>query len=414
MLEALKADLGRPELEAYAADIGFSLLEVKDAIQNLKSWMKPQSVKTPMLSQPASSQIRHSPLGVALIIAPFNYPIALALSPLIAAIAAGNTAILKTSELTPNCSAVLEQLIEETFEPEYIAYVAGAVPETTELLQQKFDHIFFTGSPRVGSIVMQAAAKHLTPVTLELGGKSPCIVHEDTKLDIAVNRIVFGKFFNAGQTCIAPDYILVHESIKRDFLQALKVRILKIYSEDAAQSADFGRIVNQAHWQRISNLIDKEKVLIGGQIDQETRFIAPTVLQDVELNDAVMQEEIFGPVLPVLSYESINDIVQITQQLPQHPLACYVFSESQSFQESILDTIQCGGVSINHCLQHYMNPHLPFGGVGESGMGSYHGYKGFERFSHQKSVLKTATWIDPPFIYPPYEKNVKWVKKLFQ
>ena len=414
MHDALKQDLGKPEFESYLSETGFSLHDLSSTIKSLKGWMKPKCTMTSLLTQPGSSKIHYSPLGVNLIIAPYNYPINLTISPLIAAIAAGNTAVIKTSEMTPACSAIIRKIITETFVPEYIAYIEGEVPETTLLLQQKFDHIFFTGSPRIGSIVMSAAAKHLTPVTLELGGKSPCIVHEDAKLNIAVNRIISGKFLNAGQTCVAPDYVMVHKSVKESFFAKLKARIIKVYGEEAKNSPDFARIVSDNHFQRIAGLINPEKILVGGQTDAATRFIAPTVLRDIALADKAMSEEIFGPVLPILEYEHLDEVYAVVDQLPHHPLACYIFSESNIIQQEIINTIQSGGACINNCVFHAGNPHLPFGGVGESGMGAYHGVHGFECFSHKKGVLKSATWMDMPLIYPPYGNKIKWLRKFLK
>lgn len=409
---ALKQDLGKPEFEAYLSETGFSLHDITETIGKLKRWMKPKRTLTSLLTQPGSSRIYYLPLGVNLIIAPYNYPINLTFSPLIAAIAAGNTAVIKTSELTPACSVVTRDLIRETFAPEYIAYIEGEVKETTILLQQKFDHIFFTGSPRVGSIVMTAAAKNLTPVTLELGGKSPCIVHDDAKLDIAVKRIVSSKFLNAGQTCIAPDYVLVQKSVKEEFLSRIKDRIVSVYGENALSSPDFARIVSDNHFQRIGGLIDQGKVLVGGQSDAASRFIAPTVLRDVTLADKIMSDEIFGPVLPVLEYEQLSEVYEIVDQLPHHPLACYLYSESTAIQKEVINTIRSGGACINNCVFHVANHHLPFGGVGKSGMGAYHGFHGFERFSHKKGVLKTATWIDIPLTYAPYGNKLKILRKI--
>ncbi|PIE02631.1 MAG: aldehyde dehydrogenase family protein [Acidobacteria bacterium] len=411
---ALAKDLGKSEYEAYVTEIGFSLYDISNTLKNLKKWMKPKKVRTPVLSQPAKSWVSRTPYGVNLLIGPFNYPVQLTLAPLTAAIAAGNTTVIKTSELTPHCSAALRDLIEETFDPEYAVYVPGEVPETTMLLKQKFDHIFFTGSPRVGSIVMQAAAKHLTPVTLELGGKSPCVVHDDANLDIAVKRVVFGKFMNAGQTCVAPDYLLVHSAILSEFQEKLKARIRTVFGEDPSQSPDYGRIVNERHFERILGLINPEKVILGGQSDRESRFIAPTVMSRVTLEDRVMSEEIFGPVLPILEYSSLDDIYTVISKLPQHPLAFYVFSSSSQIQQQLTTQVQFGGGCINHCIQHLVNHNLPFGGVGESGMGSYHGLSGFENFSHKKSVLKAATWLDLPFIYPPFEKRISLMRKLLK
>lgn len=411
---ALKQDLGKPEFESFLAETGFSIHEVSGAIKKLKRWMKPKRVMTSLLAQPGSSRIHYSPLGVNLIIAPYNYPVALAFAPLVAAIAAGNTAVLRTSEMTPACSAVTRDLIRETFDPEFVAYIEGEVQETTILLQQKFDHIFFTGSPRVGSIVMSAAAKTLTPVTLELGGKSPCIVHDDAKLEVAVKRIVTGKFLNAAQTCVAPDYVMVHTSIKEEFLSRLRDRIIKVYGEDASTSPDFCRIVNNNHFQRICSFIDQEKVVVGGQSDADSRFIAPTVMRDVTLGDKVMSDEIFGPVLPVLDYESLNEVYDIVDQLPHHPLSCYIFSESTEVQKEVIDKIQFGGGCINNCIFHLANDHLPFGGVGESGIGAYHGVHGFECFSHKKAILKSATWIDLPLAHAPYGKKIKLLRMIMK
>jgi len=414
MHAALKQDLGKPEFESYLSETGFTLNDLSTTLAKLKSWMKPKWRMTSLLTQPGSSKIYYSPLGVNLIIAPYNYPVMLTFAPLIAAMAAGNTAVIKTSEMTPTCSTIIRKIISETFAPEYIAYVEGEVNETTFLLQQKFEHIFFTGSPRVGSIVMSAAAKNLTPVTLELGGKSPCIVHEDAKLDIAVNRIVSSKFLNAAQTCVAPDYVLVHKPVKEAFLNKLKQRIIKVYGEDASTSPDFARIVSDNHFQRICGLIDQQKVIVGGKSDAETRYIAPTVMRDVTLADKVMSDEIFGPLLPVLDYETLDDVYKIVDQLPHHPLASYLFSESKAAQQEIINNIQSGGACINNCIFHAGNYHLPFGGVGESGMGAYHGFDGFECFSHKKGVLKSASWMDNPLTYAPYGDKINLLRKFLK
>ncbi len=414
--KALNDDLGKPAFETYLSEVGFVLLDLSHSIKDLKKWMKPKRIKTPLILQPASSKIYYSPLGVNLIIAPFNYPFQLAISPLIAAIAAGNTAIIKTSELTPCVSEVVHELIDEAFESEYVAHIEGAVPETTLLLQQQFNHIFFTGSPRVGSIVMSAAAKHLTPVTLELGGKSPCVVEHDANIDIAVKRIVYGKFLNAGQTCVAPDYVMVHKDIKEEFIKALSARVSKTFGEDAATSKDYGRIINQHHLKRLVALIDNSKVVVGGQYNEEDKFLAPTVMQNVSLHDKVMQEEIFGPILPVLEYNKLDDVFDVVKQLSQYPLSAYIFSEDTKQQEEFINGIQFGGGCINHCLQHLVNFNLPFGGVGNSGMGSYHGFSGFEQFSHKKSILKGVTWFDLfSILYPPYNKiKLSMIRKVFK
>ena len=411
---ALKTDLGKDPFESYATEIGFVLHDIRHTIKRLKGWMKPKKVKTPFYLKPGSSRIYSEPLGVNLIIAPFNYPVGLTFAPLVAAIAAGNTAVVKTSELTEHVSSVIEKLINTVFEKEYIAYVPGGINETTVLLEQKFDHIFFTGSPRVGSIVMQAAAKNLTPVTLELGGKSPCIVHKDADLDIAARRIIYGKMMNAGQTCVAPDFILVHEDIELELQDKLVERINELYGQDPSQSLDYGRIVNEQHHDRLVGLIAPKKVIIGGQYDRESRYIAPTVMDNVTLDDKVMQEEIFGPILPMMEYNSLDDIYETISSLPQHPLACYIFSNSKQVQEELISKIQFGGGCVNHCINHLANPNLPFGGVGESGIGSYHGYEGFKRFSHQKSVFKSGTKPDLPLVYPPYKGKMKFLRMIIK
>ncbi len=414
MHAALKQDLGKPEFESFLSETGFCVHDISTTLSKLKGWMKPKFKLTSLLTQPGTSRVVYSPLGVNLIIAPYNYPVMLTFAPLIAAIAAGNTAVIKTSELTPACSAIIRKIINETFAAEYIVHIEGEVNETTILLQQKFEHIFFTGSPRVGSIIMAAAAKNLTPVTLELGGKSPCIVHQDAKLDIAVNRIVSSKFLNAAQTCVAPDYVLVHKAVKEEFLSKLKDRIITVYGEDASTSPDFARIISDNHFQRICGLIDQQKVTVGGQSNAETRFIAPTVMRDVTLTDKIMSDEIFGPVLPVLEYDDIDEIYSIVDQLPHHPLACYIFSEDSNFQKEIVNNIQSGGACINNCIFHAANHHIPFGGVGESGMGAYHGFDGFECFSHKKGVLKTATWIEIPLTYAPYGNKINLLRKIMK
>ncbi len=415
-ISAFKTDLGKSEFESVFSEIGFILYDLTGTIKNLKKWMKPKRVRTPLTLQPASSKTYFSPLGVNLIISPFNYPFNLTFSPLIAAIAAGNTAVIKTSNLTPNVSAVIQKLIAETFEPDYVAYISGGIPESTLLLEQKFNHIFFTGSHRVGSIVLNAAAKYLTPVTLELGGKSPCVVHADADIEIAVKRIVYGKFMNAGQTCIAPDYVMVHESIKEKFLDMLKQRIIELYGNDASRSDDYGRIVSEDHTSRLIELIDRDKVVVGGYFDKQSKFIAPTVMKDVSFDDAIMQDEIFGPILPVLEYKELESVFDNINDLTQHPLAGYIFSQSKSIQEKFISEVQFGGGCVNHCLQHFGNQYMPFGGVGDSGIGGYHGFSGFECFSHKKSMLKSVTWFDLfSILYPPYKKyKLNIIRKLLK
>jgi aldehyde dehydrogenase (NAD+) len=412
--DALKQDLGKPAYEAYVTETGFLLHELTKTMGQLKKWMRPKRKPTPFYLLPGSSRMVHSPLGVTLIISPFNYPMQLCIAPLIAALAAGNTAVVKASELTPAVGKVLRDLVEDVFRPEHVAFVPGEVEETKLLLAQKFDHIFFTGSPRVGGIVMAAAAKHLTPVTLELGGKSPCIVHSDASLAPAIRRIAYGKFMNAGQTCIAPDYVLVHQEAEQAFLDGMKQRILSLYGENPSLSPDLGRIVNEGHFKRILSLIDPDKVVVGGTHDEGERFIAPTVMAGVTLEDRIMDEEIFGPVLPVMTYTTLDQVREILAALPQHPLALYLFTESREVSEEIMNGVSFGGGCVNHCIQHIVNPHLPFGGHGTSGMGQYHGFHGFEQFSHKKGIFKAPPWGDLPLIYPPYKGKLKWMKAIFR
>ena len=412
---ALKKDLKKSDFDIWASETGFILRDIRHTLKNLKKWMRPVRTATPIVLQAASSRYEYIPLGVNLIISPFNYPFQLCFSPLAAAIAAGNTAVIKTSELSPASSSVIEKIIRETFSPEYIAYIPGEVKETQILLEQKFDHIFFTGSSRVGSIVMKAAANNLTPVTLEMGGKNPCIVHKDADPEIAARRIVYGKFMNAGQTCVSPDYLIVHKDIKKELLERINNRIRTSFSSNPAESEDYGRIINKNHFNRIVNLIKSSGTLLFnyGEPDVSDLYIPPVVLDNVSVDSPVMKEEIFGPILPVLTYNSIEEIITITEKMPQSPLALYIFSSGRKFQKEILNRIPSGGVSINHTIQHLVNFDLPFGGKGLSGMGNYHGYHGFKTFSHARSIYKAAAWFDFPLIYPPYKKKTKWLKKLF-
>jgi aldehyde dehydrogenase (NAD+) len=322
--------------------------------------------------------------------------------------------MVKTSKETPHSSLSIRELIEEIFDPAYVACVPGEDIAARDVLNPRYDHIFFTGSQRVGALVMEAAARHLTPVTLELGGKSPCIVHHDARLDIAVRRIVYGKFMNAGQTCAAPDFALVHENVQERFLEKVRDRIHAVYGPDPSLSPDYGRMVNDKHFSRVVGLIDQSKVVAGGDAREDERYIAPTVMQDVSLEDEVMKEEIFGPVLPVMTYRTFDDVSGVAARMPQHPLACYLFSEDRDVQRELLSRLQFGGGCVNHCIQHLANPNLPFGGVGRSGIGHYHGLAGFKRFSHQRSILKAGTWLDPPLIYPPYQGRLKWIRRILK
>lgn len=387
ILAALRQDLNKSETEGYSSEIKIVLEEIKFSLENLNSWMQPKEVETPAFLTGASSVIYPEPYGVALIIAPWNYPFQLAITPLIGAIAAGNCAVLKPSEFTPATSAVLAKLIKEVFSEEYISVVEGEVETSTALLKEKFDYIFFTGSTPVGKVVMEAAAKHLTPVTLELGGKSPCIVHNDAEIKFAAKRIARGKFLNAGQTCVAPDYILVQRQVKDQFLSELKVAIQALYGEDISRNLDFPKIVNEKQFKRLSSFLKDGTLYLGGRTDSSRHFIEPTVLDQITWVDPVMQDEIFGPILPVIVYDELSEIIEEITKRPK-PLALYIFSESTEVQNQILSSISFGGGCINETLAHLTSPYLPFGGVGESGMGSYHGQGSFDTFSHRKSILK--------------------------
>jgi aldehyde dehydrogenase (NAD+) len=409
--KALKSDIGRPPMEAYI-EIVTAFEEIKHTMKHLKGWMAPKKVGTSLWAQPGSSRVESTPLGVNFIMGPYNYPFLLCVQPLIGAIAAGNTVIMKPSSLNPAVSALLARMAAECFKPEHVAVVEGSTEITDELLKQPFDHIFFTGSPRVGRIVMTAAAKHLTPVTLELGGKSPTIVHKDANLKLAAKRIIAGKMLNAGQTCIAPDHVWVHRDIRPAFEREMIDTVKAFYGDDPISSPDFGRMINHRHFDRVAGLIDPAKVLVGGQTDRASKFIAPTLLGGVAVTDAVMQEEIFGPVLPLLEYGSLDDLYRQLKMLPKHPLALYLFTASETVERDVLANVQFGGGCINNTVMHVANAHLPFGGVGESGMGAYHGKHSFDTFSHQRSILKTSSWLDIPLRYAPYKDRVEMMRKM--
>jgi len=412
LCKAIETDFGKPYFESYITEIYTVLHEIDIHLKNLSSWMKPESVGSPIVTFPSKGTIYNQPKGTVLIIGAWNYPVHLTLMPLIGAISAGNTAILKPSELAPKTSAVLKKLFDEYFDPAVLAVVEGAVDETTELLHQPFDHIFFTGSTRVGKIVMKAAAEKLIPVTLELGGKSPAIVHKDANLEVAAKRIWWGKTMNAGQICVAPDFVLIHESQKEEFIRQTK-SVLPAFFDDGYQPGEnYTQIVNDDHFARLSNLLDKSEVIVGGITDKETRFIEPTLI-DAAWEDDIMQEEIFGPLLPFVTYQTENDVVEKLAQRPS-PLALYLFSDDSAFQNRILEGVPFGGGCINDTINHLGNHHLPFGGVGNSGMGAYHGKSSFETFSRKQSVLKKPTWPDPDLRYPPYnDTKLNWFKKLF-
>jgi len=410
--EALSKDLGRPKFESYLTDFVVTIHAIKDAIKNLKRWSKPKKVPTPKILWPSRSEIHAEPYGVTLIIGPWNYPFQLIIDPLIGAIAAGNCAVLKPSELAPNTQKLICDLVNSIFDSNFVVSIGGGIPESQELLAQKFDYIFFTGGTSVGKIVYEAAAKNLTPVTLELGGKSPCIVSPEADLKVSAHRIMWGKFINAGQTCVAPDYVCVHESIKSEFISECKRVIKEYFGEEPEKSDSFGRIITHRHFERLTKLINKENVITGGDSNEKDKYIAPTLLDGVSWNDPVMQEEIFGPILPILSYSNLNDVITDLRSKPK-PLALYLFSADKSEQDKVINSLSFGGATMNDCLSHVLNSELPFGGVGESGIGSYHGKTSFETFSHQKSVLRRSFKFNVKALYAPYsEKALKMLKRV--
>jgi aldehyde dehydrogenase (NAD+) len=403
---ALGSDLGKSEIEAYTTEIGFTIGEIDHALRHLHSWVRPHKVRLPLHLRPGSARIVQGPLGTVLIIAPWNYPLQLMLAPLIPALAAGNTAVLKPSEIAPATAAAIAELVPRYLDERAVQVVTGGIPETTELLAHPFDHIFFTGNGAVGRVVMQAAAAHLTPVTLELGGKSPAIVTDSADIAVSARRIVWGKFVNAGQTCVAPDYVLVDSAVHDRFVHELAVAIKRFYGADPAASPDFGRIVNERHHRRLTELLDRggfDEIAVGGDHDVGSRFLAPTVLTGVKPDAAVMDGEIFGPILPVLTYDSFDEAIAFVNDRPK-PLALYVFASKRGPIERVIAHTSAGGVTVNHTLLHLAVADLPFGGVGASGMGAYHGEHGFRIFSHDKPVLERRTRPDPSIAYPPYTK----------
>ena len=409
LMEALRTDLNKSEFDAYTSEIGFVLEELRFTIKHLRSWSAPKKVKTPVTHIGSTSFIYPEPYGVTLIIAPWNYPFQLAVAPLIGTIAAGNCAIIKPSELTPRTSEVLGTLIMDLFPEEYITVVQGGVETSQALLNEQLDYIFFTGSVPVGKIIMEAAAKHLTPVTLELGGKSPCIVHEDANLKLAAKRIAWGKFTNAGQTCIAPDYLYVHNRIKEPFLQHLKESIFELCGKEPLNNPDFTRIVSERHFTRLTSFLDNGHLFMGGNVDKDRLTIEPTVLTKISWEDSIMQDEIFGPILPVLDFDNLSEVVDGIHRHPK-PLALYIFTEDHHIQEEVLNKVSFGGGCVNDTVYHFVSPYLPFGGVGTSGIGAYHGKGNFDTFSHQKSVLKQTTKFDIPFRYPNVKNGLEKIK----
>jgi len=410
--KALYEDLGKSQAEVISTEIGFSLNEINHVIKKLPKWIKIKKNKTNLFNLPGKSFIIHEPYGTTLIIGPWNYPFQLVMSPLVGAIAGGNTALVKPSEISSHTAQEVDNLLSQTFDPSYICAVQGGISETNALLNIRFDKIFFTGSQKVGSIIMTKAAKHLTPVILELGGKSPTIIDKTAKLEIAAKRIVFGKGTNSGQTCVAPDYVLIHESIQKDFYHAFEKTVKDFYSHNVIESELYGKMINVVNYQRVKDYMKDGKIVYGGQTDDEKLKIGLTLVEVTDLEKTIMQEEIFGPILPVIAYKDEKQLIDILHENPD-PLAMYIFSEDKAFVSRLIHTIPFGGGCINDTIMHLTNENLPFGGRGTSGMGNYHGIHSFNAFTHQKAILQAPTWFDLKLKYPPFmKKSIKLMKWL--
>ena len=409
IIEALHDDFKKPVFESVFSETSFIKAELHHTINNIHKWAKPQLVLPSLLNFPSTDFIYHEPYGKVLIIAPWNYPYQLVLSPMIAAVAAGNQVVVKPSELTPGTSKIIAKIIGETFDKNHVECLEGGVELTQQLLSQRWDYIFFTGSVAVGKLVAKAAAENLTPVTLELGGKNPCIIDEKANLKLAAKRIVWGKFLNAGQTCIAPDYILIHTHAKAKFITHLKEEITVAYGENPEASPDFARIINAKNWNRLLGLLEKETILWGGKSNEKDYYLSPTVLDEPKLDSPVMQQEIFGPILPLLAFANETDIERVISSY-EKPLSLYVFSENKSFAKKIITQYAFGGGCINDTVVYFANKRLPFGGVGHSGIGAYHGKFAFATFSHHKPIVKKANWLDLPFRYAPYKGKVNLIR----
>ncbi|MNQ60157.1 Aldehyde dehydrogenase [compost metagenome] len=411
IVKALYDDFKKPEFEAVLTETNYVISDLKDTIKNIHKWARRKRVFPSILNFPSTDYIYKEPYGNVLVIAPWNYPFQLALCPLIAAVAAGNRVVLKPSELTPNTSAIISKIIEKTFHINHVEVFEGGVEISNKLLAQRWDYIFFTGSVAVGKIVAKAAAENLTPVTLELGGKNPCVIDETANLKLAAKRIVWGKFINAGQTCIAPDYILIQKNMKVNFISFLIEEIIKAYGKKLEKSPDFARIINTKNFLRLDSMIEREKVIFGGETDANKLFISPTLIEEPALDSPVMKEEIFGPILPILTYETETDIQNVISKY-EKPLAFYIFSENQSFAKKLIKNYSFGGGCINDTVVHFSNKRLPFGGVGHSGIGAYHGQLSFDIFSHHKAIVKKGNWLDLPMRYAPYKDKLASIKRL--
>lgn len=411
ILFALKKDLNKSNFEGFMTEIGMFYSELDFAIKNIRKWSKTKRVKSSMVNFPSISKIIPQPYGITLIMSPWNYPFQLALIPLVWSVAAGNCVILKTSEYSVSTSSIVKEIIENTFSREYVAVVQGNQEESEKLLLERFDYIFFTGSTNVGKIVMKSAAEYLTPTTLELGGKSPCIILKDADIDLTAKRLTWGKLINAGQTCVAPDYVLVHEYRKDELIEKIKYYIIRYFGDNPCNNEQFPKIINERHFNRIVSLIDTDKIVYGGACNNKTLKIEPTIVDNVNWDDNIMKEEIFGPIFPILTYKDLDEVIQEIIQRP-NPLALYIFTKNKKLENKILEMIPAGGCCINDTITHIATNYLPFGGVGESGMGSYHGKAGFDTFTHYKSVLKKLN-LDIPIRYAPYnDKLIKILKKI--
>lgn len=412
LMKAIDSDFKKSEFDTYTNELMLVYADINEAVRKVKKWARRKRTRTNLINFPAKSYVIPEPLGVSLIIGAWNYPYQLSFAPMVAAIAAGCTVILKPSELPAATSRVMARIIAENFPQEYITVVEGSISETTALLEQKFDKIFFTGSVPVGRIVYQAAAKQLIPVTLELGGKSPAFITESCNMKMSVKRLVWAKFLNAGQTCIAPDYVLVHQSVKQTFLDALSAEIHQ--SDFRIENGNYVQIINHRNGERLSALLDQSTIYLGGTYNRETRYFEPTVLTDSTFEDRVMQEEIFGPILPVITYNDLSEAIQQVKERPK-PLSCYIFTSDSRIKQRILQEVSFGGGAVNDAIMHVSNSHLPFGGVGESGIGSYHGIAGFNAFSHYKSILDKPTWFELNLKYSPHSlKKLNFIKKVLK
>jgi len=410
ILKALKDDLNKSEIEAYSSEIGIVINEIDYALKHIENWSKPHKVKNPLFNKPGRSYFVYEPFGTALIISPWNYPFGLLFSPLVGAIAAGNCILLKPSEIAQNTSSLIAKLLNKNFSENYLRVIEGDAKVTQELINPLTDYIFFTGSTEVGKIIMKKAAEYLIPITLELGGKNPCIVDKDADLEISAKRIAWGKFFNSGQTCIAPDFLLLHKDIKDDFIKIFKQTITKFYGENLLENENLPNVINEKHFDRLIKLLSEGKIEIGSQHSREKLFIAPTLISEVNENSEIMKNEIFGPLLPILSFENLDDEIKKIQAKPK-PLAIYYFSKNKKNQEKIINSTSSGGVCINGTINYIISNELPFGGVGQSGFGKYHGKASFETFSHKKAILKKSFHFDQKYIYPPNRLSFNIFKK---